>query len=73
MCEVNSNAEDDSNTDGQINPNYGYFHCISRNCKKCGPDKVLLEILKSNEGIDEDDSLVQWQQWDWVPKKGVKI
>ena len=53
MCE--NNAESNADDDGihQVYPNYGYFQCITRNCKKCGPDIGLNEYTQresSNHG-----------------------
>ena len=73
---TDSNTYDDnSNVDGlhQINSSYGYFKCITCNCKSCGPDQVLLEILESNEGIEDVNTLVEWQFCDWVEKNNSKF
>ena len=37
---------------------YGYFKCITRNCKKCGKDIILMNILKENPGIMESTDKV---------------
>ena len=73
LCKVSD--YDDSNardvTDGlhQVDPAYGYFECITRNCKKCGPDNILLSILQQNPDIENCKSEVSWDHWEWVPKK----
>ena len=56
----------------QVDPNYGHFSCITRDCKKCGPQLVLMSILENNEGIQESKQEVSWDRWEWVPKKGLK-
>ena len=72
MCAV---TDDESNaadvTDGlhQVDPAYGFFECITRNCKKCGPSNVLLNILHKNPDIENCKSKVSWDRWEWVPKK----
>ena len=43
-----------------------------RDCKKCGPQVVLMSILESNDGIQESKQEVSWDRWEWVPKKGSK-
>ena len=77
LCKVtNSNTNDDnSNVEQlhQVDSSYGHFRCINHNCKFCGPDQVLLEILQNNEGIGDDITLVEWQHWDWIEKKGSKF
>ena len=35
-----------------------YFQCITRNCKKCGMDGVLMNIIKENPGIMESSETV---------------
>ena len=65
MCE--SNADDDGLH--QVYPNYGYFQCITGNCKKCGPDIVLMNILKENPGIMDSNEKVTWDRWEWGPNK----
>ena len=71
MCEVNNN---ESNVDGlhQVDPAYGHFECITQNCKKCGPDYILMEILKQNPGIQDSQEMIEYNRWDWVPKPGSK-
>ena len=71
MCDV---INDENNADGlhQVDPAYGNFKCITHNCKKCGPDNVLLEILKQNPGIEDSKELIEFNGWDWVPKPGSK-
>ena len=71
---TDSNTNDNSNADGlhQVDSSYGHFRCITCNCKSC-PDQVLLEILENNEGIEDDKTVVEWQCWDWVEKKGSKF
>ena len=74
MCKV-SNAESNSTKNipedrlHQVDPNYGHFSCITRDCKKCGPEVVLMSILEQNPGILDCDSEVSWNCWEWVPKK----
>ena len=79
LCDISdSNANDDdsnAHTDGlyQVDSSYSHFRCITHNCKSCGPDQVLLDILQNNEGIEDDKTVVEWQCWDWVEKKGMKF
>ena len=35
-----------TDTDGGVVPDYGYYDCISRNCKKCGKKKTFSSIYK---------------------------
>ena len=67
MCDV---TNDENNADGlhQVHPAYGNFECIMCNCKKHGPDNILLEILKKNPGIEDSKELIEFNRWDWVPK-----
>ena len=37
----------------QVNPAYGHFSCITRNCKNCGTDVVKMKILEENEGTEK--------------------
>ena len=79
MCDVSNASNSDSNTDTledvqhdglhQVDPNYGHFSWINQDCKKCGTDLVLMEILESNEGILSSKDIVSWTRWEWVPKK----
>ena len=67
MCEVDeSNAESNAH-DGlhQVYPNYSYFQSITGNCKKCGTDGVLMNIIKENPGIMESSETVSWDRWEW--------
>ena len=71
MCKVNN---DESNTDGlyQVDPAYGHFECVMQNCKKCGPDYILLENLKQNPGLQDSQEIIEYNRWDSVPKPGLK-
>ena len=66
MCDV---SNDENNADGlhQVDPAYGNFECIMHNCKKCGPDNIILEILKQNPGIEDSNEMIEFNRWDWVP------
>ena len=61
MCDV---TNDENNSDGlhQVDPAYGNFKCIMCNCKKCGPDNILLEILKQNPGIEDSKELIEFNR-----------
>ena len=68
MCEVcESNAEQDGLH--QVYPNYGYFQCITPNCKKCGTDNVLMKILRENPGIVDCTDKITYDWWEWVPNE----
>ena len=43
-----------------------------KDCKKCGPQVVLMPFSESNDGIQEGKQEVSWDRWEWVPKKGLK-
>ena len=52
MCPV-------TDTQGGVIKDYGYYKCISRNCKDCGkkktfPDIYLKKIIDANPGIETD-------------------
>ena len=66
LCEVDESNAESNACDGlhQVYPNYGYFQCITRNCKKCGMDGVLMNIIKENPGIMESSETVSWDQWE---------
>ena len=72
MCEV---CENNVDHDGlyQVYPNYGYFQCITRKCKKCHPDAILLNILKENPVIMESTDEVSWDSWEWGPNERTKL
>ena len=71
-CDDQSNRDISQDGFHQVDPNYGHFSCITRDCKKCGPQLVLMSILENNEGIQESKQEVSWDRWEWIPKKGLK-
>ena len=75
LCPVlESKSNSKSNSDGlnQVDPTYGYFHCITRNCKQCGPEFVLMQILEEIPDLQTSTEMVSWNRWEWVEKKGSK-
>ena len=80
LCTVNPNESNKSSNsaseeiDGchQVDPSYGYFSCISCNCKHCGPEVILMKILEENPDLLTSTVPVSWSRWEWVEKKGSK-
>ena len=67
LCKVcESNAGSNIEQDGlhHVYPNYGYFQCITQNCKKCVTDNVLMKILKENPGIVDCTDKITYDQWE---------
>ena len=57
----------DGETD--ILPQYGYYNCISRNCKKCGKKKTFPsiykeKILKANLEIKTSSEKIKCKWWE---------
>ena len=57
----------DGETD--VLPQYGYYNCISRNCKKCGKKKTFSsiykeKILKANPEIKTSSEKIKWKWWE---------
>ena len=74
LCPVlESESNTQSNSDGlnQVDPTYGYFNCITRNCKQCGSE-VLMQILEENPDLQTSTEMVSLNRWEWVEKKGSK-
>ena len=63
-----------TDTDGGVVPDYGYYDCISRNCKKCGKKKTFSTIYKkkvihANPEIKNDQKLVKWKRWEMTVRQ----
>ena len=74
LCAVTddkSNAADVTDGLHKVDPAYGIFECITRNCKKCGPSNVLLNILKENPAIENCKSEVSWDCWEWCQRRRI--
>ena len=71
VCDKDSNA--DSNPLDQVDPAYGYLNCITRNCEHCGPEFVVMEIIKQNADLHDPEKRVTWKRWEWVQKPGTKF
>lgn len=62
LCSVDSEAESDAFH--VVDPRYGRLDCISRNCRKCGVDLLMIEILRANNNIEGDETVVTWGRWE---------
>ena len=58
-----------TDTEGGVIPDYGYYDCISRNCKDCGKKKTFAaiytkKIVDANPGIETDQQIIKWKRWE---------
>ena len=63
-----------TDTQGGVIPDYGYYNCISRNCKHCGkkktfPDIYIKKIVDENPGIETDQEIITWKRWEFTIRK----
>ena len=70
-----------TDTDGGVVADYGYYDCISRDCKKCGKKKTFSSIYKqkvlaANPEIKNNQQLFKWKRWEMTvcqSKEGKEI
>ena len=58
-------------TDVHVDPEIGYFSCITRQYKMCDVHKYMENIKQLNPTLETDSNLVQWKRWELVKKANV--
>ena len=63
-----------TDTDSGVVADYGYYDCISRDCKKCGKKKTFSRIYKqkvfaANPEIKNNQQLFKWKRWEMTVRQ----